>query len=156
MERGSIRGLRQILAGVSDSSCNIPAGVTDPGYSIPAGGSDPGYSSRRAKLFLPACTLAFERLLDALDHNLANGGRIAKADFAFRRMHIYVNARRIDLKKEKSDRILSFHEGSVITLAQRPIQQWVLHGTPVHESELLVARLPAHACSSDKSAQANF
>src|SRR5205823_4910921 len=72
LERWSIRGLRQLSAGVSD-----------PGYRCP-------------KLVLPACTFAFERLLDALDHSLANGGRIAKTDFAFRRMHIYVNARRID------------------------------------------------------------
>ena len=140
LERWSIRGLRQFLAWVTDPSYR-GAGLCD---------------NRRAKLVLPACTFAFERLLDALDDSLANGGRIAKADFAFRRMHIYVNARRIDLKKEKSNRILSFHEGSMITLAQRPTQQWVFHGTAVHESELLIARLPAHACLPDKSAQADF
>ena len=126
------------------------------------GVSDPGYrcarrrDNWRAKLFLPTCTLALECLLYALNHDFADAARIAKADLAFRRMHIYVDACWIDLEKEKCDRILSFHQRSVIALAQGRVQQWILYRAAIHKSELLIARLPAGPGPPDKSGYANL
>ena len=43
-----------------------------------------------------------------------------KTDFAFCRVRIYVHRLGIELKKQERNRVLSFHQSSVVSLANSP------------------------------------
>ena len=67
--------------------------------------------------------------------------RIAKTDFAFRRMNVHIYFTRIEIDEEKSDRKLSAHQRGMISFAQCCSDDAAFDGSAVHEDELLRARL---------------
>src|SRR5207248_3301607 len=66
--------------------------------------------SRRIKFSLPLYATTLERPLHRLDNCLANAGRLAKTNFAFRRMDVDVYFTWIQINEQKRNRKLSAHE----------------------------------------------
>ena len=95
-------------------------------------------------------------MLDAPSHRLAHAVGITKTDFAFCRVHIYVDSRGIELNKKKCNRILPLHKSRVVTLADAARDKIAFNRTSVHEHELLAAALPAKTCLTDKTTDLNF
>ncbi len=98
----------------------------------------------------------FEGLLNASNHRFAHTVGIAKTDFAFCRMHIYIDSRRIDLNKKEGNRILPFHKSCVVALTHGSSDNIVFNRSSVDEYELLAAGLPAKTCLTDKPTDLNF
>ena len=71
-------------------------------------------------------------------------------------MDIYVHSRGIELEKKERNRILPFHESSVVALTNSPGHETAFYCAAVYEHELLTARLSAQTCLPDKTADSNF
>jgi hypothetical protein len=85
----------------------------------------------------------FQCLLNAANHRLAHTVGIAKTDFAFCRVHIYIDSRGIELNKKERNRILPFHKSCVVAFADGPGYKIAFNRPPVYEHELLAAGLSA-------------
>ena len=109
------------VARLNDAGCK-PTGVNDPGYR---GG---------AEFFLPIDPRTLQSLLDASNDRVADIVWITETDFAFRWMDIYIDQRRVEIEKQKRDRILPFHQRGVITLAHSCSDEGVFDGAPVDEN----------------------
>src|SRR5207253_8799110 len=93
--------------------------------------------NRRAKFSLPISATALERPLYRLDNCLANSGRIAKTNFAFRRMDVDVYFAWIQIEEQKRNRKLSAHKSGVITFAQGSGENAAVNRASVNKDELL-------------------
>jgi hypothetical protein len=93
--------------------------------------------------------------LHRLDNCLANAGRIAKTNFAFRRMDVDVYFTWIQINEQKRNRKLSAHESGVITFAQGGREDSAVNRASVYENELLCSRLPAHPSATDPALNLN-
>ena len=111
--------------------------------------------SRCIKFSLPLDATALERALHRLDNCLANAGRIAKTNFAFRRMDVDVYFTWIQINEQKRNRKLSAHESGVITFAQGGREDSAFNRASVYENELLCSRLPAHPSATDPALNLN-
>src|SRR4029077_20599248 len=81
---------------------------------------------------------------------------IAKTDLAFGRVDIHIDCTGVEIEKKKGNGILPFHERSVITLAHRVCDERAFNRAPVHEDELLAARLPAQTGLADQAADSQL
>jgi len=87
-----------------------------------------------------------------MNDRLPNSGWITKTHFAFCRVNIYVNTRRIEFEKEEADRILPFHKSGMVAFADNGRDEAAFNRAPVYKDELLCPGLAAQAGLSDKAA----
>src|ERR1051326_6296612 len=112
--------------------------------------------NRRTKFFLPLSPSLFQCLLNAMNHDLAYAGGIAKAHFAFRRVNIHIDTARIEFNKKKRDRVLPFHKRRVVAFADGPSDEAAFNGAAIYEHELLAAVLSTQTCLTNKTADFDF
>ena len=98
----------------------------------------------------------FQCLLNAANHRLAHAVGIAKTDFAFCRVHIYIDSAGIELNKKECNRILPFHKSCVVAFADGPGDKIAFNRPAVYEHELLAAGLSAETCLTDKTTDSEF
>ena len=67
--------------------------------------------------------------------------RIAKTHFAFCRVNIYIDTRRIKLEKEERNRILPFHESRMVAFTHSGSDEAAFNRATVYKNELLRLRL---------------
>src|SRR6266567_1349374 len=90
-----------------------------------------------------------------MNDRLPDCGGITKTHFALCRVNVYVDSRRIEFQKEKGNRILTFHERSMVALTDSRCEKRAFNGAPVYKNQLLRPCLPAQSCLPDKSSCAN-
>lgn len=76
---------------------------------------------------------------------------IVEANFLFGRVDIHVEAVRIHIDEEKRYRVLTLHEGGVVTFAKTIGDGWALDRSSVQKGELHLAGGPAEASATDVS-----
>jgi hypothetical protein len=81
-----------------------------------------------------------QRFAHSLGRPLANHPFVVEFHLALGGMNVDVDARRIHLEKEATERVTPFHERGVITFKQREVEATILHWTPVDEEMLVFAR----------------
>ncbi len=84
-----------------------------------------------------------QALLDRADDESADGRRVAKAHFGFRRVDVDVDLRRLAFDEERRDRVPVGGQEIEIGAAQRAGERLVAHRAPVDEQELLGGVRPA-------------
>src|SRR5262249_45753188 len=85
----------------------------------------------------------------------AHSGRIAKTHFAFCRVNIYIDTRRIEVEKKERNRILPFHESRMVAFTDSAGDKAAFNRATVYKNELLRSGLPAQTSLSDKAADPN-
>src|SRR5438552_17008215 len=113
-------------------------------------------ANRCAKFFLPGCAAGLECLLNALNDRFPNSGWITKTHFAFRRVNIYIDTRRIELEKEERHRVLAFHESRMIAFTDRASNKAAFNRAAIYKNELLRSGLAAQTSLSGKATDPNL
>src|SRR5690349_16969641 len=71
-------------------------------------------------------------------------------------MDIHVYSARIQRKKKKGNRVLSFHQSGVVAFAYGPGDKTTFDRPSVYEHELLTPVLPAKPCLTDETGNPDF
>jgi hypothetical protein len=108
------------------------------------------------KFFLPVSPSVFQCLLNAANYRLAHAVGIAKTHFSLCRVHIYIHSAGIELNKKERNRILPFHESSVVAFSDSTGDETAFDRPAVYEQELLAAGLSAESCLTNKTTDLNF
>jgi hypothetical protein len=80
---------------------------------------------------------------------------IVEADFFFGRMNIHVITVSVHFEKQEGHRMLTFHEGGVVALAQAIADGAALNGAPIQKSELHLPGGTAQAWAADVALNAD-
>jgi len=102
-----------------------------------------GEDRRRAAGGRGAMQSLVQALLDRADNEAADGGRVAKAHFGFRRVDVDVNLGGLAFDKQSRDRMPVRGQEIEIGAPERAGERLVPHGAPVDEQELLRGVRPA-------------
>ncbi len=107
-----------------------------------AGRRDLGGADRRRGAAVRGGRGGRERALHRVEHELVHCAAVAEAHFDFRRMHVDVDQRRIEVERQHVGRKTVAVQHVLVSGAHRVHQQLVAHVAPVHIKELAVgARL---------------
>src|SRR5437588_9017617 len=91
-----------------------------------------------------------------MNNRLPNSDRVTKTHFAFCRVNIYINTRRIDLEKKERDRILPFHESGMVPFTDSGSDKAAFNRATIYKQELLRPGLAAQAGLPDKATNPNL
>ena len=93
---------------------------------------------------------------DRLRDQAPDLGFLMEFHFALGRMDVDVHRRRIDLQKKTTDRVASFHQGSVVTFEQGEVEAAIFDGAPVDEEMLVFAGRARNTRRSDETPDAKL
>src|ERR1700693_2309445 len=99
----------------------------------------------------PAPPVCFKRFPNSLRDTVSDQIRLAKTNFALRRVYVTIHRLRIHFQEQKGDRKLTLHQRGVITLPQSVLNRDVFHGSTIHKKDLLRFRGPAYSDFADET-----
>ena len=87
------------------------------------------------------------------DHESPHLRFAAEAHFAFRRMHVHIDRRRIALEEDERERVAPLGQRLVVALDQRIVERAAVDRTCVHKHDHFVPRRAPRARPPDEPAQ---